>query len=98
MVDRLRTAFLPSDPESGAWAEDGLDLAVEVGGRLAGAVQAVGRCYRLPPRVYELGIELFDEGDRGRGLGGQVIGRFVARVLRMMRSVSRVAHTSRTRR
>jgi RimJ/RimL family protein N-acetyltransferase len=66
--------------ESGAWAEDGLDLAVDVVGRLAGAVQAVGRYYRLPPNVYELGIEFFDERDRGRGLGRQVLEMFVPRV------------------
>jgi RimJ/RimL family protein N-acetyltransferase len=63
--------------ESGAWAEDGLDFAVEVDGRLAGAVQAVGRYYRLPPNVYELGIEFFDAADRGRGLGRMVLAEFV---------------------
>jgi RimJ/RimL family protein N-acetyltransferase len=66
--------------ESGDWAEDGIDFAVEVEGRLAGAVQAVGRYYRLPPNVYELGIEFFDERDRGRGLGKRVLDVFVPRV------------------
>jgi RimJ/RimL family protein N-acetyltransferase len=66
--------------ESGDWAEDGIDFAVEVDGRLAGAVQAVGRYYRLPPNVYELGIEFFDEGDRGRGLGRRVLETFIPRV------------------
>jgi RimJ/RimL family protein N-acetyltransferase len=66
--------------ESGDWAEDGIDFAVEVDGRLAGAVQAIGRYYRLPPNVYELGIVFFDEGDRGRGLGKRVLEAFIPRV------------------
>lgn len=66
--------------ESGAWADDGLDLAVEVDGRLVGAVQAVGRYYRLPPNVYELGIEFFEPADRGRGLGRAVLVDFIPRV------------------
>jgi RimJ/RimL family protein N-acetyltransferase len=48
-------------------------LAIEVGGRLAGEVQA--RCPEdaAPPGVFELGIELYDESDRGRGLGSEVV-------------------------
>ena len=44
-------------------------FAVEADGRLVGDVQ--GRCPRLamPPGVWELGIELWDEADRGRGIG-----------------------------
>ncbi len=66
--------------ESGDWAEDGIDFAVEFEGRSTGAVQAVGRYYRLPPNVYELGIEFLDEGDRGRGLGRRVLETFIPRV------------------
>jgi len=65
---------------SGAWAENGLDFAVEVDGRLAGAVQALGTFFRLPPNVYELGLEFFEPADRGRGLGGAVLDDFVPRV------------------
>lgn len=48
-------------------------LAIEVEGRLAGEVQA--RCPEdaAPPGVFELGIELYEEGDRGRGLGSEVV-------------------------
>lgn len=48
-------------------------LAIEVEGRLAGEVQA--RCPEdaAPPGVFELGIELYDEADRGRGLGSEVV-------------------------
>jgi RimJ/RimL family protein N-acetyltransferase len=44
-------------------------FAIEVGGRLVGDVQ--GRCSEIvmPPGVWELGIELWGEADRGRGYG-----------------------------
>lgn len=63
---------------SGDWSvEDNLDFAIEVDGRLAGAVQAVNEYYRLPPKVYELGIEFFETGYQGRGLGREVLRRFI---------------------
>jgi len=66
---------------SGRWSdEDALDFAIEVEGRLTGAVQALNKYYRLPPAVYELGIEFYAVADRGRGLGGQVLRLFVPRV------------------
>jgi len=48
-------------------------LAVEADGRLVGDVQ--GRCPRfaLPPGVWELGIELWDAADRGRGIGRETV-------------------------
>jgi RimJ/RimL family protein N-acetyltransferase len=48
-------------------------LAVEADGRLVGDVQ--GRCPRfaLPRGVWELGIELWDAADRGRGIGREAI-------------------------
>jgi RimJ/RimL family protein N-acetyltransferase len=48
-------------------------FAVEAEGRLVGDVQ--GRCLRfaMPPGVWELGIELWDAADRGRGIGRQTI-------------------------
>jgi RimJ/RimL family protein N-acetyltransferase len=57
---------------SGTWVDGpvGLLLAIEADGRLVGEVQARGnRSQLLPPRVFELGIELYDQGDRGRGIG-----------------------------
>ena len=48
-------------------------LAVEAEGRLVGDVQ--GRCPRfaMPPGVWELGIELWDAADRGRGIGRETV-------------------------
>lgn len=57
---------------SGSWSDGpvGLMLAIEAGGRLVGEIQARGnRSQLLPSGVFELGIELYDAGDRGHGLG-----------------------------
>lgn len=59
---------------SGRLANGYLDLAVEVGGRLIGEVQARAHPGQtLPPGVYELGITLYDPADRGRGHGGEAV-------------------------
>jgi len=56
---------------SGERTESELWLAIEAGGRLVGDVQ--GRCSEMvmPPGVWELGVELWDEADRGFGYGSQ---------------------------
>ncbi|HSJ51320.1 MAG TPA: GNAT family protein [Actinomycetota bacterium] len=48
-------------------------FGVEAAGRLVGDVQ--GRCvdFAMPPGVWEIGIELWDEADRGRGLGREAV-------------------------
>jgi RimJ/RimL family protein N-acetyltransferase len=48
-------------------------FAIEASGQLAGEVQA--RCPEdaAPPGVFEIGIELYDANDRGRGLGTEVL-------------------------
>ena len=48
-------------------------LAIEVDGRLVGDAQ--GRCsdQAMPPGVWELGIELYEEADRGNGIGREAI-------------------------
>jgi len=62
---------------SGDWAANDIDFAIELDGRLVGAVQALRDFYKLPPRAYELGIELYDDADRGHGLGRQTLSLFV---------------------
>lgn len=54
---------------SGERTEWEIWLAIEVDGRLVGDVQ--GRCSAIvmPPGVWELGIELWDQADRRRGYG-----------------------------
>jgi ribosomal-protein-alanine N-acetyltransferase len=64
---------------SGTWTPDGrIDLAVETEGRLVGEIQA--RCPKnsLPPGAFELGVELFDEASRGRGIGTRAVGLMTA--------------------
>ena len=50
-----------------------LEFAIEVDGRLAGDVQARSGRRMLPPGVWELGIELYDTGNRGKGVGGEAV-------------------------
>ena len=59
---------------SGSWTEDGqLNLAVESEGRLVGDVQARSVRGAMPRGVFELGIEVFELEDRGRGLGAAAV-------------------------
>lgn len=61
---------------SGELTEHGLDLGIELGGRLIGDVQA--RADSLPAGAFELGIGLFDERDRRQGLGGEAVALLTA--------------------
>lgn len=55
-------------------------LGIHVDGRLAGEVQARQPRMGLPPGVFELGIDLFDEADRGRGMGGIALSLLMKRL------------------
>ena len=48
-------------------------FAVEAAGRLVGEVQARTVRGVMPPGVFELGVEVYDGGDRGRGFGSAAI-------------------------
>lgn len=67
---RERRERIERSGERGGWE---IMLAIEADGRLVGDVQ--GRCPRfaLPPGVWELGIELWDAADRGRGFGTKAV-------------------------
>lgn len=58
---------------SGTWTSWEILFAVEGDGRLVGELQARFSRDTLPPGVYELGIVLYEEGDRGRGLGTEAV-------------------------
>jgi RimJ/RimL family protein N-acetyltransferase len=59
---------------SGRFVRGSLDLAIESNGRLIGDVQArMGEGQRLPPGVVELGIDLYDPGQRGKGYGAEAV-------------------------
>lgn len=59
---------------SGRFLRGSLDLAIESDGRLIGDVQARrGSGQRLPPGVVELGIQVYDPGQRRKGYGADAI-------------------------
>lgn len=59
---------------SGSFHRGSLDLAIDVEGRLIGDVQArQGIGQRLPAGVVELGIQLYDRPNRGKGYGTDAI-------------------------
>jgi RimJ/RimL family protein N-acetyltransferase len=72
---RLRIA------RSGRLVEGRLDFAVDADGRLAGDVGARRPKEGLPPGVFELGIELFEEF-RGRGYGTAALEQLNERLFR----------------
>jgi len=55
-------------------------LAIEVEGRLVGEIQARSAPHAMPPGVFELGVALFDETDRGRGIGTKAVGLMTQRL------------------
>jgi RimJ/RimL family protein N-acetyltransferase len=71
----------PRDPEpirkkieiSGAWQEGWIEFAIEAEGRLVGEVQARSIRRAMPVGVFELGVEIYDDPDRGRGLGAEAV-------------------------
>jgi RimJ/RimL family protein N-acetyltransferase len=59
---------------SGQFVRGSLDLAIESNGRLIGDVQArMGEGQRLPPGVVELGVDLYDPAQRGKGFGAEAV-------------------------
>lgn len=58
---------------SGTRTSGELLMAVEAEGRLVGDVQSRNVEMAMPPGVWEIGIELWESTDRGRGLGREAI-------------------------
>jgi RimJ/RimL family protein N-acetyltransferase len=58
---------------SGRFVDGRLELAIEADGRLLGTIDARFPERFIPQGVYELGILLFDVGDRGKGYGGEAV-------------------------
>lgn len=48
-------------------------FAVEAEGRLVGDIQARCSDQAMPPGVWEVGIDLWAEADRGRGIGSEAV-------------------------
>ena len=60
----------------GTFVDHRIDLAIERGGRLVGAIEARRPRQGLPPGAYELGIGVFSEQDRGHGTGTTAVRLF----------------------
>ena len=60
----------------------GLDFAIEADGRLVGEVQARSIRRAMPPGVFELGVEIYDQADRRRGLGAEAVKEMTAYLFR----------------
>lgn len=69
--EALRAGTIRRIEDSGRMTDRGIDFAIDVDGRLVGDVQA--RRDQLPSGVFELGISLFDEADRGHGYGREAV-------------------------
>jgi RimJ/RimL family protein N-acetyltransferase len=70
-----RRARLEQSGDKVGWE---LLFAIEADGRLVGDAQ--GRCSEdvMPPGVWEIGLELFEERDRGRGIGREAVALLAA--------------------
>src|SRR5262249_13762318 len=65
---------------SGEFDGTELLLGIRADGRLVGEVQARQPRMGLPPGVFELGIDLFEESDRGKGLGTEALTLLLSRL------------------
>ena len=65
---------------SGRLYDGFLKLAIDVEGRLVGEIDARCPANAFPPGVFEVGIELYDDADRGRGYGGDAVRQLTDRL------------------
>ena len=67
-------AFRRSTERSGRLWRGCLDLAIDRRGRLVGQIQArTSPKQTLPPDVFEIGVVLYRQGDRGKGYGREAV-------------------------
>jgi RimJ/RimL family protein N-acetyltransferase len=74
---------------SGRLAGGRLELAIDVDGSVVGDVEARHPPGALPPGVFEIGIEIHDAAERGRGYGSEAI-TLIAQHLFDMHAAERV--------
>jgi [ribosomal protein S5]-alanine N-acetyltransferase len=65
VAQRLRTRV----EQSGHLVDGWLDLGIEADGRLVGDITARNPKNAFPPGVFEIGITVFEDTDRGQGYG-----------------------------
>ena len=65
---------------SGRLYDGFLKLAIDVDGRLVGEIDARCPPNAFPPGIFEVGIELYADEDRGRGYGAEAVRQLVERL------------------
>jgi RimJ/RimL family protein N-acetyltransferase len=75
--DAARRKLRDRIANSGRVSHGELLLGIVSDGRLAGEIQARQPEMGLPPGVFEIGIEIFDPGERGNGIGRRALGLFL---------------------
>jgi [ribosomal protein S5]-alanine N-acetyltransferase len=75
-----RRAIQRQIERSGRLYDGFLRLAVDVDGELAGEIDARCPANAFPPGVFEIGIELYADEDRGRGYGTEALRLLVERL------------------
>jgi RimJ/RimL family protein N-acetyltransferase len=68
--ERLRRLRLERSGTRNEWE---VLFAIEAGGRLIGDAQARCSDTAMPPGVWEIGLELWDEAERSRGIGREAV-------------------------
>jgi RimJ/RimL family protein N-acetyltransferase len=72
---------------SGRWTDAVMiDFAIEEKGRLVGEIQARQPRHGLPRGVFELGVEVYEGADRGRGVGGRAVAELTDHLFREERA------------
>ena len=87
---------------SGRLYDGFLKLAIDVDGRLVGEIDARCPPNAFPPGVFEVGIELYADEDRGHGYGAEAVRQLVDRLFARERAervqASTAAHNTAMRR
>jgi RimJ/RimL family protein N-acetyltransferase len=68
-----RDALIHKIEVSGSWNLGKIEFAIEHEGALVGEVQARNIPHAMPPGVFELGIEIYDDRDKRHGLGAAAV-------------------------
>jgi RimJ/RimL family protein N-acetyltransferase len=68
--------------ESGTWDDHQVLLGILRDGATIGTAQALACPRTQAPGVYEVGLTLFDEADRGRGIGSETLRLLTAYLFR----------------
>jgi RimJ/RimL family protein N-acetyltransferase len=79
--DQIRTQLKERVAHSGGFFKGEILLGIEADGRLVGEIQARRPENAMPPGVFELGIVLFDESERSRGIGMKAVALMTKRLM-----------------